>query len=289
MKRFSLIFILFLTAIIGFSVGRFTGHGSLLMNTNEHRVFPLLPSPPKPTPVVKINDLTKSEKDIIIEEPVDGVNISDAVLEISGRAKKGGPIHVFIKDAGGVVLADSFLTVEVTSSDGYGRFAKTITFEDYPSGNGTMEIFREGDGYVSKEKIVRTIIFGNSDIVTVKVFLSRGITDMCSVVFPTERKVSRKNSIYRAAIEELFLGPTSVEKTEGFTTSLPSKVILKSIAADADGIVTADFSSALNTGLVGACRSETVRTQIESTLKQFPEVHGVVILINGKVDEVLQP
>ena len=42
-------------------------------------------------------------------------------------------------------------------------------------------------------------------------------------------------------------------------------------------------------GVAGSCRVLAIRAQIESTLKQFPSIKKVVISVNGRTGEVLQP
>jgi spore germination protein GerM len=131
-----------------------------------------------------------------------------------------------------------------------------------------------------------------SDTVTLRAYFINaklGSSADCSLVFPLDRVVPTKTAGYRAAIEALLKGPVADEKSAGYATSIPSAATLKSVAADASGIVTADFTTALDRGVAGSCRVSSVRAQIEKTLGQFPEVHGVVITVNGKKDTVLQP
>jgi spore germination protein GerM len=54
-----------------------------------------------------------------------------------------------------------------------------------------------------------------------------------------------------------------------------------------NGIARADFNSALNVG--GSCRVTAISSQIKQTLLQFDTVNQVIISINGRTDNVLQP
>ena len=72
-------------------------------------------------------------------------------------------------------------------------------------------------------------------------------------------------------------------------TTIPSGARLKSVAADAEGIVRADFATTLDRGVGGSCRVAAIREQITRTLKQFPEVRDVVISVNGRTEDILQP
>ena len=50
-----------------------------------------------------------------------------------------------------------------------------------------------------------------------------------------------------------------------------------------------DFSRELNDGVAGSCKVMAIRSQITQTLKQFSEIKGVVISVDGEAEEVLQP
>ncbi|MFP3868831.1 MAG: GerMN domain-containing protein [Desulfobacteraceae bacterium] len=51
----------------------------------------------------------------------------------------------------------------------------------------------------------------------------------------------------------------------------------------------ADFDQTLEYRVAGSCRVQAIRAQIEHTLRQFPTVTEVVISINGKTEEILEP
>lgn len=71
--------------------------------------------------------------------------------------------------------------------------------------------------------------------------------------------------------------------------ALSQGVELKSLKVSG-GVATAGFSAALDEGVAGSCRVSAIRTQIESTLKQFPSVSSVIISAEGKTPaETLQP
>jgi spore germination protein GerM len=128
--------------------------------------------------------------------------------------------------------------------------------------------------------------------VDVNIYLANNNLDpwvTCDKVFPVRRQVSSNSNIYRSVLDALFAGPTESEKQNGYETALPSGVKLKSVGADATGTLTADFDSRLERGVSGSCRVNTIRTQIETTLKQFPEVRDVVISIGGQKEGILQP
>lgn len=108
----------------------------------------------------------------------------------------------------------------------------------------------------------------------------------CSVVFPSRRAVASGDAA-TASIEALLMGPTDAEKEAGAFTSFPENVELKSLTV-VNGLATADFSASLNR-VAGSCRVQSIRAQIEKTLLDIEGVTSVVISVNGRIDEALQP
>ena len=127
---------------------------------------------------------------------------------------------------------------------------------------------------------------------TVQVFFSNatlveGADIDCAVVFPVARLVPRTAAPARAALEALVAGPTADERARGYTTSIGPHVEIRSLAID-QGVARVDFSAALErTG--GACVVTAIRSQIETTLEQFPSVRVVHIAIDGRSADILQP
>lgn len=130
------------------------------------------------------------------------------------------------------------------------------------------------------------------DTLTLRVFFGNSVenpnAEDCRLTYPVERTVARRPDVARAALEELLKGPTRAEKDAGYHTSLPENVGLVRLTI-ADGAARAEFDDALERGVGGSCRVAAIRGQIESTLKQFPAVREVVISVNGRVEDVLQP
>ncbi|HPP18950.1 MAG TPA: GerMN domain-containing protein, partial [Candidatus Dojkabacteria bacterium] len=56
-----------------------------------------------------------------------------------------------------------------------------------------------------------------------------------------------------------------------------------------DGVARVDFSKELEEGVAGSCKVESIRAQIEETLKQFDNIDSVIISVEGKVEGILQP
>ncbi|MFZ5365494.1 MAG: GerMN domain-containing protein [Patescibacteria group bacterium] len=126
---------------------------------------------------------------------------------------------------------------------------------------------------------------------TVKVYFSNTNLDpevTCEKVFPVERTIEKTLAVGQAAIEELLKGPNDVEKADRYQTSINSGVKLNSIRI-VNGTAYVDFSSQIENQVGGSCRVSLIRKQIEQTLKQFSSVKDVVISVDGRTEDILQP
>lgn len=130
------------------------------------------------------------------------------------------------------------------------------------------------------------------DIITVKVFYSSQVEDPqvmeCNRTYPVERHIARTPAVARAALEELLKGPTEEEKVAGYFTSLNDGVRINSLTI-VDGVARVDFDARLEEGIGGSCHVAAIRSQIASTLRQFPTVNEVIIGVEGRVEDALQP
>ncbi len=105
----------------------------------------------------------------------------------------------------------------------------------------------------------------------------------CNQVFPVGRVVSADKKI-EASLEQLFSGPTSKEKSSGFSSIFSDRTqgALKSIRVR-DGAVFINLNDIR--GIIpksSSCGSAQLLSAIDTTLRQFPEVQKVRIAINGK-------
>ena len=134
-------------------------------------------------------------------------------------------------------------------------------------------------------------ILSEPETMTVQVFFNNNLLDpeySCYKVFSVEREIVRTQGVARAALEQLLQGPSQEEKDQGFYTSLNQGVIIQSLSV-VDGIARVDFNDQLEFQVGGSCLVSAIRAQITETLKQFSTVREVVISINGRVEDILQP
>ena len=298
MKKVILIALVVGVIVLGFAAGRLTGGEPVRNAAIVKRLFPLLPAPPKETAEVSAapSESKEPSADLVVEVPGDKASVGP-VFEVAGRARLNGrAIAVEVTDASGRSLYSGRVAVVGGQGEDYGRFSQSVTLSDPAVREASVSVaFEPAADQPPAEAVVRTVYFSDPDSLMVKIYLSRktpgtsGSSDPCENVEAVERIVPSKGAVYRSAIAELLKGPTAEEKTAGLYSSLPRGAVLKSVAADAEGIVTADFSKTLEYGVAGSCRISAIRAQITATLNQFPEVRGVVISVGGRTDDVLQP
>ena len=141
------------------------------------------------------------------------------------------------------------------------------------------------------ESLVVPIKFGNIEKTKIKVYFINNNLDpqvSCNKVFAIEREVVKTEAIAKAALEELLKGPSQTDLDAGYSTSINNGVKVQSIVIQ-NGIAKVDFDNQLEYQVGGSCRVASIRAQITQTLKQFPTVKSVVISINGRTEDILQP
>lgn len=114
------------------------------------------------------------------------------------------------------------------------------------------------------------------------------VTEGQEEVVEVERSIPYTVAPARAAIEELLEGPLDIEKAEGLSTSINEGVEIQSISVE-DGVASVDFSEELDENVAGSARVTAIREQIGKTLLQFDTVDQVVISVNGRTEDILQP
>jgi hypothetical protein len=108
---------------------------------------------------------------------------------------------------------------------------------------------------------------------------------------PAGGQITRYEEFYSAMMEEYRqTGEISqfgkkFLNSEGKFTSWGDRIRIKSVRIE-EGIAYADFSKELYSYGGGSCFTEAIETSIVNTLKQFPEVEKVMILVEGKKAQI---
>ena len=132
-----------------------------------------------------------------------------------------------------------------------------------------------------------------SELMTVNIFLndSRFANEPyfdCSRTIAVERQVAKTEAVAQASLEALLRGATKEEIDQGFISNINPGVRIQSLTIE-EGVAKVDFDEQLEFQVGGSCKVSAIRAQITQTLKQFPTVDEVVISINGRTEDILQP
>ncbi len=125
-----------------------------------------------------------------------------------------------------------------------------------------------------------------SQTMYLKVFFAQ---NDCDHIEPVMRIVTKTQAVAYAAIDALLIGPSPEERRLGFTSMLNSGTKILGLSVGENGIARVNFDKQLEFEVGGACRVTAIREQITKTLKQFPTVKNVVISIDGRTEDILQP
>jgi spore germination protein GerM len=107
----------------------------------------------------------------------------------------------------------------------------------------------------------------------------------CSEVAAVLREVPRTQGVARAALQELFRGPTPEEREAGYRSwfSDSTRAVLKDVRiAGRTAYVDLHDLRQLIPSATSSCGSTEFFAQVEATLKQFPTVDRVVLAIEGQ-------
>ena len=129
------------------------------------------------------------------------------------------------------------------------------------------------------------------DLIKVEVYFNNNQLDpefSCNKVFPLEREIIKTEAVARAALEELLKGASEKEEAEGFFSNINPGVKIQKLTIE-NGVAEVDFDEQLEFQMGGSCRVAAIRAEITETLKQFPTVQNVIISINGRTEDILQP
>ncbi len=247
----------------------------------------------------------ESEKgDTIYLEEVKSGDVLSVEDEILGRAPSNWyfegtfPVRIFNQQGEEIAVLFAVATQEWTQ-EGYVPFSLelhsnlidlkeesvvVIQFEkDNPSG------LEENADYLKITVTLKPV--EQEKTITFKVFFPNDeMSDMedCTLVYPILREVPYTVAVGRAALEELFKGLAGTEPDDGYFTNIPNGVKVQSLSIEG-GIARVDLSKELEEGVGGSCMVASITAQITETLKQFPTVDSVIISIDGRTEDILQP
>ena len=236
---------------------------------------------------------SKPQQNITVSEPVADQEIG-LPLVISGQARVFENVMNYrLKDTDGSVLVEGFASAQAPDVGQFGPFHVAVSYPQPKGTVGSVEIFsRSAKDGAEINKTTVAVKFAVVESQTVKAFFGNRLKDPkildCSKVFPVTRRIAKTTGVAQAALIELLQGTSFNELNQGYFSNINPDVKINSITIE-NGVAKVDFGDMLQAGVAGSCRVTAIRSQIEQTLKQFPTVKSVVLSINGKTEDILQP
>ncbi|MFA5830588.1 MAG: GerMN domain-containing protein [Candidatus Paceibacterota bacterium] len=171
-------------------------------------------------------------------------------------------------------------------------FSGTILFSGKEGEKGEMIFEKDNPSGLPEnaDELRVPVLFGEATTPVAVYFgnAKDGINEDCSKVFSVTRYVPKTTAVARSALLELLKGPTDTDKKEGFFTSINEGVRIQKLTIE-DGTASVDFSDEIERAVGGSCRVTSIRAQIERTLLQFKTIESVIISVDGRTEDVLQP
>lgn len=230
---------------------------------------------------------------IVVFSPQEGDEVG-LPLKVQGKARVfEGTVNLRLKEKDGEVLVEDITMAKSPEMGQFGPFEKELLYSQPAKAEGILEVFQISAKDGSEiDKVVIPIRFKTVESLTIKVFFSNSKEDpqglYCDEVYQTQRRIPKTQAVARAALNELLKGPTITEQNQGFFTSLNPGVKIQSLTIE-NGVAKVDFDEQLEFRVGGSCRVFAIRAQIIETLKQFPTIDDVIISINGRTEDILQP
>jgi hypothetical protein len=231
------------------------------------------------------------EANIIVTSPIAGTRV-DNPITVTGRARVfESQFNWRLKSATGGILAEGIAMANAPDMGMYGDFTIKIPV---PLGQTSfiVEVFDYSAKDGSLQDLVRIpVTLATAETSTVKAFFSNSVLDpevSCQKTFPVERQIVKTKEVAYLALTELLKGPTAADKKASYTTSIPFGVKINSLVIRGTTAY-ADFNSTLDYQIGGSCRVSAISHQIVDTLKQFSSIKNVVISIDGRTEDILQP
>jgi hypothetical protein len=237
-------------------------------------------------------------KDLIrVVSPATGETVGSPLV-VSGIARGSwyfeASFPVRLLDAAGKVLAEAPAAAQGGwMTENFVPFVVTLDLDASSVKEGKLILANDNpSGLPENDKSIELPLKFAAAKTGVKVFFGRPVEgDMeteCEHVVAVGRTIDKTEAVARAALLELFNGPTAMEKEFGYITSINPGVVIQKLTIE-NKVAKVDLSKELERAVGGSCRVAAIAAQIRETLKQFPTVESVVISIDGRTEDILQP
>ncbi len=213
----------------------------------------------------------------------------DAVFIVTGKARVfENQFTVELKTSKGEVVFRHHTFTDSKQSGVFGNWSVKIPL---PAGVGSQftvqaySLSAKGDGTYEGFASVPVRLKSTAES-KVYVAFTTGNDCVSTTLFP--RIVLKSTQPAFMSLAELLVGPAPSEIAQGAGNQIPPDVQVNSLRIEGTTAY-ADFNETLEQGVAGSCRVQAIRAQITETLKQFLGVLNVVISINGRTADILQP
>ncbi len=294
---------LILVLILGFLAFVFIGHLKEQPETSPGTSTPELSAPNEVKPAqVKSAFENRPLDDLIqVTSPLPNQEITSPLV-IEGKARGfwffEASFPLMLADSRNSIIAKGIAAAKSDwMTEDFVPFSAKLEFTPDYGKSGTLILRNDNPSELvenNREKRI-PLLFAEKETVaetmTVKVFFTNTELDpgfMGEKVFPARRTIPKTQAVARAALDELLKGPTEQEKASGFYTSINPGVKIQKLSI-ANGVAKIDFNNQLEFQVAGSARVGAIRAQITQTLEQFSTVKDVIISIDGRTEDILQP
>ena len=238
--------------------------------------------------------VTRKERNIIVDLPKPGEKLGSPFI-IKGKAKvfENRLTIILREDNKEAELYKESVIVDALDINQFGNFEIKIPAPISAAGKKLiLEVFNYSNEDRSAQNLVAIPVeVTASETMDIEAYFINNKLDLentCVKVFPNKRQILKTQEVAYMSLYQLIQGPNIGELSEGYDTGIPGNVRINSVTIH-DGTVFVDFDEGLEYGVAGSCRVAAIRSQIEATLKQFPNIKNIVISINGRTEEILIP
>ncbi|TSC84005.1 MAG: hypothetical protein G01um101413_808 [Parcubacteria group bacterium Gr01-1014_13] len=298
MKKSSIVAVVSLVVLVLVGLGIWYYQNSKSDTSTTPTITPTTTTTPTSTPVPVVT--TTLSQGLFVNTPKANAVVSSPLVvsgHVDGKNRwtgfEGQVGTVQLLDGNGKMVTMGILTATTDWMKFPTNFSTSLNFANPKTSVGTLVFKNENaSGLPNYEREFRLPVkFSTSSQTVVRAYFVNNNLDpkmTCEKVFPVTRFLPKTQAVAKAALEELLKGTTDEEMLAGYSTSLNAGVKINSLVID-KGVAKVDFNEALQNGVAGSCRVSVIRLQIINTLKQFKNVSSVVISINGKTEDILQP
>jgi hypothetical protein len=226
---------------------------------------------------------------IVVTAPLKNEEITSPVI-IQGEARVFENAFSYrVRDGSGKILVEGHAMTKAPDVGVFGPFEVDVSFGVPKTTKGTIEVFvysaKDGEQVDTVTIPVRFAAVQSMEVKTFFMKRNAAPGKECEASAFIMKKVPKTSSPGKVALQELLQGPGD---QNDLLSSIPMGTRLQSLVIT-KGVAPADFSEELQQYGGGSCMIRAIRSQIEKTLLQFSTIKSVIISVNGKTEDILQP